>query len=192
MKRDINNLLNDRTAQEHDARLRRTLKADDVAASRQIQAAEVSKAQVTKFRKALDKWNANNISPATNFVISEPRELPVGTVHTPDRLLRFCTSSACPLTSALAKSIGAQVNRRCINRDPTRFEVFNAFLPPHLIQYLANATTSRVAVMRPAEQLQTRRQYRAVTPDEVLAWISQRLQFSVDIKVTIDSAYKSV
>lgn len=59
MKRDINNLLSDRTTQEHDAWLRRSLKADDVAAARQLQAAEISKAQITKFRKALDKWNCH-------------------------------------------------------------------------------------------------------------------------------------
>lgn len=78
MKRDHATLLNDRAAQEEDARLRRTLEAADVAEQRAERVAATHTAQAACYRKNMKKWDSSNVMLATDFVLSDPKQIPVG------------------------------------------------------------------------------------------------------------------
>jgi hypothetical protein len=78
MKRDHATLLNDRAAQEEDARLRRTLEAADVAELRAERVAATHASQAGCYRKNMKKWDSSNVILATDFVLSDPKQIPVG------------------------------------------------------------------------------------------------------------------
>ena len=78
MKRDHDSLLNDRAAQEEDVRLRRTLEAEDVAQQRAERVAVAHTAQAASYRKNLKKWATSNATMATDLVLSDPKQIPMG------------------------------------------------------------------------------------------------------------------
>ena len=79
-----------------------------------------------------------------------------------------------------------------IPRVPTALTMFRLFLPDTAIELLANSATDTIAATRNQQQLRRDRHYQAVSGEEILVWIAQRLQFSLDIKSNIHRAYNEV
>jgi len=84
------------------------------------------------------------------------------------------------------------VNRGNLSRVSTPIQCFWAFFPLEAVTTLAGYVNERVSSTRTAEQLQEHRRFKAVDDAEILLWIAQRLQISLDVKITIELAYKKV
>lgn len=67
-----------------------------------------------------------------------------------------------------------------------------AFLSPATIDLLTTFVNSAISTSRTKEQLEHQRHYAAIRVVEVWGWIAQRLDISLKLKVSIDTAYKSV
>jgi hypothetical protein len=87
---------------------------------------------------------------------------------------------------------GVQVNSAFITRNASRFDCFTAFITDEAIEMLARSINDRVASTRSVQQLHLQRRFAPVTTAEVWRWISQRLDISLNIKLTIEKAYNSV
>lgn len=84
------------------------------------------------------------------------------------------------------------MNRTNLSRVSTPIQCFWSFFPRQAAQCLATYVTRRVSSTRTAEQLKEQRRFKAVSEAEVFSWVAQRLQISLDIKITIELAYKKV
>lgn len=67
-----------------------------------------------------------------------------------------------------------------------------AFLPSGSIGQLAGFVNDTIARTRTPKQLFSTRRFTVVTPNEVWLWIAQRLDISLNVKLSISQAYKSV
>lgn len=79
-----------------------------------------------------------------------------------------------------------------ISRNPPREEFVKAFLSDDVISFLAKAVNDTIAYECSGTGRQNDRKYKLVSSAEVTAWILQRLELSIDVKITIDAAYNSV
>ncbi len=61
-----------------------------------------------------------------------------------------------------------------------------------MVAKLASYATDDILKKKTPEQMLSNRHYYNVTNDNVWAWIMQRLQLSLDVKLNIEDAYKSV
>lgn len=66
------------------------------------------------------------------------------------------------------------------------------FLPTEAIELLAKIVNDTIVVTRTPLQRAEQRHFSTVTPQEVWLWIAQRLDISLNVKLNIDRAYKSV
>jgi hypothetical protein len=78
---DINALLDDRTAQEVDARLRRRLELVAAAAERQAEHAAREEARTISLTKKIDKWNEANLVSANSHSLKSPEPRPLGSQY---------------------------------------------------------------------------------------------------------------
>lgn len=84
------------------------------------------------------------------------------------------------------------MNSRLIRRNPTRMDCLLAFLSPASVDLLTSFVNDAIATTRTKEQLERQRHFSAIDAKEVWSWIAQRLDISLNLKVSIDVAYKSV
>jgi hypothetical protein len=88
--------------------------------------------------------------------------------------------------------LGAIVDRGSIPRHPTRFQCLRAFLPDEVIDLLAKFVDDAISKNVTSGVEKPSPQKRTVAPEEIWRWIAQRLDISLNVKITIDTAYKSV
>lgn len=88
--------------------------------------------------------------------------------------------------------LGAVVDRGFIPRYPTRFQCLRAFLPGEVINLLCKFVNDELSKRVTRKEATTSTHKRAVLPHEIWRWIAQRLDISLNLKITIDEAYKSV
>lgn len=88
--------------------------------------------------------------------------------------------------------LGAVVDRGFIPRHPTRFQCLRAFLPSEVINLLCKFVNDELSKKVTRKEATTSTHKRTVRPHEIWRWIAQRLEISLNVKITIDEAYKSV
>lgn len=67
-----------------------------------------------------------------------------------------------------------------------------AFLTSEVVELLTTFVNNTITTTRSQDQLDCKRHFLPVTSDEVWLWIAQRLDISINVKLNIDAAYKSV
>jgi len=97
-----------------------------------------------------------------------------------------------PLPSLTFYKLGAIPNLSFIPRIFTRLDYLMAFFPPAALTRLTKYVNDDISSTRDREQLTSNRHFVAADELEVLLWIAQRLDISLNIKISTDDAYKSV
>jgi hypothetical protein len=87
---------------------------------------------------------------------------------------------------------GARINADFINRNPSRRDFVLAFVSVDLVEFLSKSVNDCIASGVPRDQRAKNRHYAAVSTDEIWSWIVQRLELSIDVKLSIEDAYNSV
>lgn len=88
--------------------------------------------------------------------------------------------------------LGAIINNKLLGRNPSRNEFVSAFLSEEILSFLAHSVNTCIASEVDREKLKNDRRYTAVASDEIVLWIAQRLEISIDVKLSINDAYNSV
>ncbi len=193
MKRSALVLQKERTEAESDARLRRQLQAEAAAEERQTRVAHAISAKAKALEGHLAHWKKAGVIAASNYALTAPAQSPLGTSPF-EHVDLPCASGLLPSWAirTLPPCLGATPNPSCFPRNPSRLESVFAFLPKESVTFLSNMVSSNVLNGRSREQAETNRHFAASSNREVLLWVAQRCEITLDVKETIKDAYKNV
>jgi hypothetical protein len=196
MSREQRALDRDRNEEEVDARLRRELQELEDEDERAGRVATMTKAKAASLMEKLANFKKDNVISASNSVISEPKPSPIGTLSILRGFVLFGHFSLNLLFRTLkiltCASLGSSPKPTFMGRKFTRFECVKTHLPDDLVEILGDNATNSILSKKTPEQKVNNRHYYVFRIKDVWAWIMQRLQLSLDIKVNIEDAYKSV
>lgn len=105
---------------------------------------------------------------------------------------RPCPTNSHPLLISSFFFLGASIHSDLFKRDSVEFDLFRVFFPPGSEDYLASMVNEEVASTRTREQLQNQRHFNGVSGLEMMSWVLERLDLTLNVKNTIKLAYKSV
>src|SRR5688572_25461167 len=196
MKRDAKVLEQVRLDAEADARLRSDLAREADLEMRSQRVAATSSASAAKIMKNIKEYVAHDVSMASRVDLESPTPNPVGSfLFTP-----FSGNSNSPplphqftpFTHFFFFFLGASIHSDLFKRDSVEFDLFRVYFPPGIEDFLASMVNEEVASTRTREQLQNQRHFNGVSGLEMMSWVLERLDFTLNVKNTIKLAYKAV
>jgi hypothetical protein len=184
MKRDSVSLLKEAAEADADAQLRRRLQRQADADERSQRLRELTALQLAKFGEHITNWNNTGVIVGTDYSVSEPTPIPLGTP--------WCESPPLPVPPRLPSPdlvLGARIDTALVSRKNTRLEYLRAMLPDEALVALSHAINSLVLTTKSPNAVH---KFKATTKADIWRWIGQRLDITLNVKLQLKEAYKSV
>jgi hypothetical protein len=192
MRRDFSSLLRSRTEGEVNARKRRRQESQKAEDDRAERLERATAARVAQMQQWMDKWDALNAVSASEYRLGPPAPNPLGLSPPPPSTPSWPLSSSTPPLLLRLAFPGATTNPAHIGRHCSRLECMKAFLPAEAVEQIALQVADSIHRRLKRGELKFSHHLHPVTPNDIWAWIYQRLIFSLEKKKTLRDQFKSV
>lgn len=184
MKRDSTSLLKEAAEADADAQLRRCLQREADLDERAERLRDVTEAQLAKYRDYITSWDNTGVMIGTDYTVSEPTPIPLGA-----RSLELpLSSSPCPVPGPDVP-LGARLNPALVSRNNVRLDFLRAMLPDEALVSLSHAINSLALTSKTPNALL---KFKPASRADLWRWIGQRLDITLNVKLQLKEAYKSV